>query len=682
LSTVLAEPAQPPASPRSTATARRGSALGAAAFCFAFLLALFPLRSFDIWWHLTNARELVSGRGLPRENRYSFVCPEYEVVPTHWLFGLGAYLAHLLGGESALVLGKALLVAAAFLVAYVTSRRRSAGPVAAAAVVALAALASRKRFLERPHLLTMLGLAAFAHLLELYRSGSRRAVWALPPLAALWANFHAGCLFGVGLVGLEAAGEAPSADAGGRVRGELRRAVELAAAAGACALAVMLSPALWHVYTYNIWHLRVGEVVPLVEFRTSLPWEQPAFYLLLLAGAALLLADWRAARPAEILVFAIFGALAVYALREIPSFALLACPIVAPRVSAQWGRLRAPAARWLAAAERASAPALWALLLGFPPVAHFAGGPNGKFRIGLGVAQGFFPELGARFVERELPLDRRVFNDLAAGGYLAWNWYPRRQVFVDGRTNAYPPELLRELYRRRVTPELVEGVTRRYGIDAALLFFYKGENPFWGAFDPARWAVVSAEESSLVLLRRTAANRELIARFERELGPRGFEILSRRFAQRGDAHLARAAEAAESALAAEERSGAPEFTPRERAGLLHRKAHGLRLRGETSEAVETYRKALELRPDWSEARANLGFALLESGRPAEARDEFVLALAGRPRPVQALLGLAQSLERLGDRSGAAARYREFLSSGLAGPEDRSRAERALNALEK
>ena len=83
---------------------RTGYALAAAAAGFAFLLALFPLQCHDIWWHLANGREVASGRGIPRTNLYSFTHPDHPVTPTHWLFGLGAWLVHRVAGTSGLVL--------------------------------------------------------------------------------------------------------------------------------------------------------------------------------------------------------------------------------------------------------------------------------------------------------------------------------------------------------------------------------------------------------------------------------------------------------------------------------------------------------------------------------------------------------------------------------------------------
>lgn len=680
--------------------------MAAAVFGFAFLLALFPLRSLDVWWHMANGREIAEGRGIPTDNCYSFTYPEYEVMPTHWLFGLGSYYLYRAAGVNGLVFAKAAIVGVVFLLAYALARRRGAGAVSAALIVAAAVLASRTRFLERPHVFTMLGVVVFAWLVRLCteegegRERRGRLAYALPAIAAVWANLHAGCLFGVGIVGLEAGGKFVSWMAVRRRSGAedadtlLARThfLRLTAAAFACALAVMISPAGWGVYTYNLWHVNLDEVIPLLEMRTTVPTEYPLFYLMLAGGAALIVMDRMArsrhaagstnpARPmaGDALVFVTFGALAVYAVRGVPNFAILAVPIVAPRLDGLWERLRAgraAAARLDAVARRAPIEVISACLLLFPVLGHIAGGSRGTYHIGLGIAPDFLPEASAAFVADELP-PGRTFTDLSAGGYLAWQWYPKRRIFVDGRTNAYPPAFLRKLYRDALDDQTVEHIMRTYGVDTALLHFYRGHNRFWPRFDLDRWAPVHADGSGVVLMLRSAKNRGFITRHEYRLGPQGFQTLSGRLAVLGDAHVLRTANAAEAALRAEERSGDEVFAPDVRAALLQRSANGMRLLGNTEGAIAKYRAAIALRPDWDLAHANLGWMLLDDGQHAQAKQAFQTALRLGPRRAKILLGLADSMTALGDREAAAELYREIAADESASESLKEKAETEL-----
>jgi tetratricopeptide (TPR) repeat protein len=664
--------------------ARRSLAVGV--FGFAFLLALFPMRCFDIWWHLANGRELVEGRGLPAENRFSFTYPEHPVVPTHWLFGLGALGVYRLAGVDGLVLAKAVAVGCAFLIVYLAALKRGAHPVVAAAVTALGVLASRPRFLERPHLFTMIGLAAFAWAVCELRRGNKRLAWLLPPAAALWANLHAGCLFGVGLLCIEACASGAAwlwahrrASTGADAGGERRSGADVARisiAAALSAVAVMASPATWTVYPYNLWHVNLDDVVPLVELRRTLPGEYPEFYLLVVAAAAALVADRRAAALGDALAVAVFAALGAYAVRAVPDFVLVATPIVALHATRAWDRSAGRPWREAVGAALARVPFAVAslALLVLPVAGHLAGGPGGRYHIGLGNARAFFPEAAAQFVADHLPNDR-VFNDLSSGGYLAWHWYPARRIFIDGRTNAYPPEFFQCLYRWRVDRELVEGVADAYAVDAALLHFYRGENPFWASFDLDRWAVVHADGAAVVLLMRTPRNRPAIERFEGRLGPRGFEALSTKLTSRGDAELARAAAAARAALELDGTGGERPFDDATRARLLQRVAHGKRLTGAFEEAIELYRRALALRPGLAQARANLGWSLLSAGRADEAVGEFERALADGSRAPETLLGYAEALSAAGRTVDAKKLFVDLLVDDAAPAAVKSRAQR-------
>ncbi len=81
----------------------------------------------------------------------------------------------------------------------------------------------------------------------------------------------------------------------------------------------------------------------------------------------------------------------------------------------------------------------------------------------------------------------------------------------------------------------------------------------------------------------------------------------------------------------------------------------LRDRGRLDEAIEHYRRALELRPEYPEAHNNLGLVLSAIGRHEEAIAEFREALRLRPANPEALGNLASVLTATG-------RHREAIES--------------------
>jgi tetratricopeptide (TPR) repeat protein len=74
--------------------------------------------------------------------------------------------------------------------------------------------------------------------------------------------------------------------------------------------------------------------------------------------------------------------------------------------------------------------------------------------------------------------------------------------------------------------------------------------------------------------------------------------------------------------------------------------------GRKAEAVDAFRGALEIDPDYTGARDNLGLALDESGKPGEAVEEYLKAVAVDPNLEEARINLGVALMHLGQPHGA------------------------------
>jgi hypothetical protein len=156
-----------------------------------------------------------------------------------------------------------------------------------------------------------------------------------------------------------------------------------------------------------------------------------ALVLLLLVGA---LASARRARLADVLVLLPFTYLAFESVRNISLFAVVAAPVIAELLTALVPR---------ALLQRRPAP-----LARGKATLHLVAGTA----IGLGVAASALGNLGAaaqaRATAANFPagalhyiqahgLPTRGFDNYDWGGYLIWNLYPWRHVYVDGRPDMY-----------------------------------------------------------------------------------------------------------------------------------------------------------------------------------------------------------------------------------------------------
>jgi len=75
--------------------------------------------------------------------------------------------------------------------------------------------------------------------------------------------------------------------------------------------------------------------------------------------------------------------------------------------------------------------------------------------------------------------------------------------------------------------------------------------------------------------------------------------------------------------------------------------------GRTSEALEHYREAIRLEPDYVDANLNLGVALADAGRMQEATNYFARVLRLKPDYASAQVDMGQALLALGDLNGSA-----------------------------
>jgi len=92
------------------------------------------------------------------------------------------------------VILKTLFAAGAVAALYVAARKRGAHPAVAALALALVTWAAEPRFVERPHLVTFLGLGLLLVAVENAERGRRRMLWLFIPAALVWANANS-CLF-------------------------------------------------------------------------------------------------------------------------------------------------------------------------------------------------------------------------------------------------------------------------------------------------------------------------------------------------------------------------------------------------------------------------------------------------------------------------------------------------------
>ena len=408
-------------------------------------------RSRILFFHLKTGQEILSRRALVRQNLFSFTYPDFPNLDTSWLAEVGAALVFRGGGFPAIVVAKTLVLLVAFAGAYRVCRRQGAGRASSALALAAAAFVGRDRFVERPHLFSLLGEVATllaAGALETGGPGARRAAGWFLVAVVVWANLHAGVFVAPLMLGAVSIALA--------LQGERAGAGRAALVAGGAALAMLATPLGLDLFRYLRLHLVIPAVHSVDEFRAP-SWSSDAPLVIYGAVAAaavawVIRAGGAPARRRSLRALAPVLPLAVLALHAIrfgADAALVGAPLLAVAFTAAGERL---AARWPALAVRLvplSTLAVPALLIALSLAPRVAAGSPFQGDSGIGLDRRELPLEAIAFVD-EKGLRERMYNDFEIGSYLLFDpigGFPRHRVFVDPRLPAYPLEMHRLLGR-------------------------------------------------------------------------------------------------------------------------------------------------------------------------------------------------------------------------------------------
>ena len=378
-----------------------------------FLIGLFSteISDPDFWWHLKSGEYIAIQHRLPVPDPFAYTtaaaAPGYPGEEntrtfnlTHeWLAQTAWYLVYRAGGWPAVVLWKALLMAALCgLTGFVTRLRTGSLLWGAAAALATASLAVEFAH-DRPSILTYVFTAGFIAIFEV-----RRGLWWLPVLALAWANCHGGFFFAW------IACAAYCADALLRRAPDARRILLVS---GISVLVSGLNPNGFAAVANVIRYRQSALQSTLVEWSRPDLWGSPyAFDILLYACVLVLVFSWKRVRVSDWVLFGLFTAASLTAFRNELFIGLLAPVLIATYFP--W-KCRLPAWTPVASVAIVSVALVW-------------GTVRGTF-FQLRAAEWRFPSGAARFLS-EHHIGAPLFNTYEYGGYLIWK---DQRVFIDGR---------------------------------------------------------------------------------------------------------------------------------------------------------------------------------------------------------------------------------------------------------
>ena len=399
--------------------------------CFVVLLisVLAPtlISGSDIWFHLSNARQLLTSHHFLHEDAYTFTSAGAELLNHEWLSELPYYLGYKTWGLRGLLAVNTLVLCLVFAAMYYLACRRGADCGDAALTTIAAILLGLASSGPRMHNFGYLCLTVLLITLERFQQ-TGRGLWLIPPVFTVWVNLHGSWVFGFVIMGIYLASGLMK-DSQGRIVAEpwkRRQLAKLLAVMFASAAALLVNPygykLVW--YPFDLLFRQHANMANVVEWQSvnfnTFNGVLALCLIFTLLGIGLVTAARWAVRDVLMAGFALWTGLSH--VRFLQFAAIVLIPIVAPKLQICPPYDSAKDNSWR---NMFAAAALIVLLVwGYSTEARLQA-----------IVDTDFPRDALHYMQQH-NITGRLFHKYDFGGYIEWN-APEIKTFADGRTDIF-----------------------------------------------------------------------------------------------------------------------------------------------------------------------------------------------------------------------------------------------------
>lgn len=480
------------------------------------LLSSSLLADGDTGIHIRAGEYILNTLAVPTHDIFSYVTPAPPWTYHHWLSGAIMALVHRAFGLNGIVLFFSFLVSSIFYLLFKILRSYKGNILTAIIVVVLVITSSQVHWLARPHVFTLLFLVVWYYLLDLYQYRDRNYLYLLPPIMLLWVNMHAAFVLGFTLLGVYLAGNIVLAlsSGGGERKSYGRKALILALAMFFCIFASLVNPYGYHILLFPLEVYSNTLIMDnVMEFLSPNFHEPMPFKYMLFLMIAVLAISRTQLNVIEIALVLISTYMALYSVRNIPIFAIIAAPVLVRQidllVEGGTGRLSGflkKRSERIGSIDSLSRGYFWPLAATLLVVGFFAAG-----------------SLDHNFDEKDKPLAAmeflktenipgNMFNKDEFGDFIIYAAWPRYKPLFDGRIDIHGPGGLEDFLRVASVKPGLEKILDKY--DANWIIYPSGSALSYFLLQKDDWKLIYSDGVADIFIRNTAENRRLIERYK------------------------------------------------------------------------------------------------------------------------------------------------------------------------
>ncbi|MCP4650846.1 MAG: tetratricopeptide repeat protein [PVC group bacterium] len=622
---------------------------------FAITIFIQKIRNFDIWWHLKAGEYILTTHVIPKLDIFSYTATAHRWINNQWLADVLFFSIFKHFGLNSLIVLKALILAGTFGILFTMVYRRKMY-IFSVALILLAILASSHRFLIRPFIFNFFFITIYLYILERYRHKKTKMIFLLPIFQMIWTNLHGGSLVGLIIIFSYIIGEALSWKIKLPFKWNESSLIKdkkyyiLLGLAIASLLSGLINPEGLAGLSFPFLTLtgfnetQYKEIVMkyVAELRPSFISYNffklyPYYKLLLIISISTFILNFKRLRLAHLFIYSIFLIFSVKANRNIPFFVLGALPFTMFNIETAIQGARTHKILQYLYAKRYVLNAVFQILLiaGMTILISKNMAPQYLFRdkiirsFGFGIMDLKYPKDAVDFIQKT-DIKGNIFNTFESGGYFIWRNFPRKHVFIDGRTEVYGPEFYKNYIQLFSHPERFKQISEKYNINYVLLTrIYTATTPFLTyLYKHPEWTLVHFDEISTVFVKNSQQNAKIIEKSK---------------------DLASGNELSQDPI-----KGIFPFT-------LFKKAEFFRATGQHDQAIAEFKKALKAASDTALIHNNIGLTYYDQGKHIKAIYEFQKSLEKNPRYAEAYNNLGSVYAHQEKRKEAILEFKKALS---------------------
>ena len=475
-------------------------------FAFAFIFTFNNIYEGDTFWHLKLGQYILQTHSFPYHDIFSYTFAGMRIYPVEWLFEVTLYAIYSFSGIAGIIVIKSVVAGLTASVLYWSFEHYKINRYIGFIIIACIFIPAGSYFVDRPQILTYLGIALLAFITSLPDRDKRKTVWLIPFIMLVWVNMHPGVVFGIIFLSAWLM-EAFISLLKQTIKAEIfsRKLVIYSVTL----VITLVTPNTYHLYTFLFHHVaslgQKGGLEYIAEFMPPSLSQTPTMFIgLVVFSAIFVLGIFR--MP---LRYVLYGVVLIPMSFDMRRMVIMALIGIAPGIGIT-------VHGWFERFNKLNIPAtVMAIVYAVVLISPF-GYEYYQYKTdyvgykGIGIQKQFYPKRAIDFILKH-HIQGNIYNSINFGGAVIFLGYPQIKDFIDTRLD---PErfLLPEVNHAMDSPPAFDSLLSRYKVTYALVETYVPVNYPWLLPSPD-WHLVYFDDYAQIYVKQGTGNGALIKRY-------------------------------------------------------------------------------------------------------------------------------------------------------------------------